>query len=623
MSPFLASGTADHGRARELAAARLDEAVPAAEAGWLEDHLAACPDCSAVAAEYDDQRSALRSLRLDTPEPPRDLWARTSAALESEGARGSWRPAWLRVRTVPLAPVAALMVVTIVVGAGLLNGRGLFPDSTSKGEGPMPTPINVAATDVQVVSRGDDGTVQILTRRLDQVCPMGAEACGISPSFDVTTTAALSGSSDLDAINSPSRDQMVVVERGAGATGVYVLNVGTASPAPSASVAVPPATTGPTGAPTASPGAATPRPSATTAPPTPDPSASGAPAPSASAAPSTPDPSASVAPSPSPSVAPSPSAITTTGPSPTPGLVATGAPVTPDASATATPGASAAPPASTKPSAPAPTATVAVSPDSNGALEIARDVIVVGSLAAYSPDGSRFAFTARPADGSVGPDVYVWTVGDAGARAVTTDHASVFSGWLGERLLVSRVVDGKPETALMNLGGGTETAVGTGSTWRPAVSPNHKAAVWWDGTLKLADDGVTPVPGAGRLVLGSWPAGKVAAESQVLHTGALSDWEVHWDQDGTVLAVWTTTKGAGAAGSLSLYSIDPATGRADLDHPLLDAAPAFASVSLEAGRLVWSAPADGGDTTVQVLAWSGDSVGRLELPSQQGTTVVH
>ncbi len=97
----------------------------------------------------------------------------------------------------------------------------------------------------------------------------------------------------------------------------------------------------------------------------------------------------------------------------------------------------------------------------------------------------------------------------------------------------------------------------------------------------------------------------------MLHDGALADWEVHWDQDGTMLAVWTAGKGAGAAGSLSLYPIDPATGRADLDHPLLDEAPAFAGVSLEAGRLVWSAPRAAGNTTVQVLAWSGDSVGRL------------
>ena len=43
--------------------------------------------------------------------------------------------------------------------------------------------------------------------------------------------------------------------------------------------------------------------------------------------------------------------------------------------------------------------------------------------AAYSPDGAWFAFTARPSDGSAGPDIYVWRVGDQlaerGPRATT------------------------------------------------------------------------------------------------------------------------------------------------------------------------------------------------------------
>ncbi len=235
-----------------------------------------------------------------------------------------------------------------------------------------------------------------------------------------------------------------------------------------------------------------------------------------------------------------------------------------------------------------------------------------------------FAFTARPADGSVGPDVYVWTVGDAGARRVTADHASVFSGWLGKRLLVSRVEDGEPGTFAMNVAAGTETAIGGGQTWRPAVGPGHRTAVWWDGTVKLANDGVTPVPAAGRLVLAPWPAGSGSGKPQVLHTGSLADWDVHWDEDGSVVAVWTVAKDPAGVGSLSLYTIDGTTGRANLDHPLLDGAPAFAGFSLESGRLVWSAPKDGGDTTVQVLAWSGDSVGgRVELPSKHGTTVVH
>jgi cellulose synthase/poly-beta-1,6-N-acetylglucosamine synthase-like glycosyltransferase len=49
-------------------------------------------------------------------------------------------------------------------------------------------------------------------------------------------------------------------------------------------------------------------------------------------------------------------------------------------------------------------------------VQVARDlwpgVKVVGQSAAYSPDGAWFAFTARPTDGSEGPDIYVWRVGD-------------------------------------------------------------------------------------------------------------------------------------------------------------------------------------------------------------------
>jgi Putative zinc-finger len=595
MRPHLGRSTAaaDHDRARMLAAARLDETLPAGDADWLEAHLAACPDCRGVAAEYDEQRSFFSPLRLDTPEPPRDLWARTAAALESESARGYRRPGWRRSRVLPLAPVAGFLAIAIVVGSGLFNGRSLFPFGPGSGGGPMPTPIDVAATDVSVVSRNEDGTVQILTRRLDQVCPMGADACGISPSFDVTTTASIAGSDNLDAIISPSGDHVVVVQRGAGATGVYVLNMAAASPTPTPSVVAPAATPGPTGTPGDSAQLATPEPLATV---TPEPSSPATAGPLTSDAPATP--------------ATAPSATPGTAPSATPATAPSATPV-----------------ASPEPTAPAPTPdstpTVAVSPTPGGPLKIASGVIVVGSIESYAPDGSMFAFTARSADGSTGPDVFVWTVGDAAARAVTADHASVFSGWMDGRLLVSRVAGGTPLTVLVNPATGAETAVGGGQTWRPAVGPGQRTAVWWDGTVKLADDGVTPVPGAGRLVLAAWPAGSDAGTPQVLHAGSLVDWDVRWDEGGTVLAVWTTKKDAGAAGSLSLYAIDAATGRADLDHPLLDAEPAFAGFSLEAGRLVWSAPAEGGDATVQVFAWSGDSTGHVQLPTEQGTTIVH
>ncbi len=52
---------------------------------------------------------------------------------------------------------------------------------------------------------------------------------------------------------------------------------------------------------------------------------------------------------------------------------------------------------------------------------------------------------ARPT-AAHGPDIYLWRVGDATAQPITSDHASVFSGWLSNQLLGSRAVDeaGRP-----------------------------------------------------------------------------------------------------------------------------------------------------------------------------------
>jgi hypothetical protein len=262
-----------------------------------------------------------------------------------------------------------------------------------------------------------------------------------------------------------------------------------------------------------------------------------------------------------------------------------------------------------------------VTPGPDGAIEIARDVVIVGSVAAYSPDGTQFAFAARPSDGSAGPDVYVWHVGDREANAVTTDHGSQLAGWLGGRLLVSRVVDGTPRTSVLDLSDNSQRFVHDGAMWRPTVGPGRKTAAWWDGTMTKADDGVTWVPKNGSLILGAWPDG--GGDPQVLAEGPISDWDVQWDESGSELAVWVARDGADGAGKLSLYSVDPATGRADLDHPHLDAVPAIGGFALEPGRLAWSAPDQGGDTSVEVLAWSGNTFGRVSLPTENGSTIVH
>ena len=147
--------------------------------------------------------------------------------------------------------------------------------------------------------------------------------------------------------------------------------------------------------------------------------------------------------------------------------------------------------------------------------------------------------------------------------------------------------------------------------WRPTVGPGRETAAWWDGTVRLADDGKTWVPDRGKLVLGDWPNG--GADTQVLADGSLTDWDVQWSDTGE-LAVWVTRDDAAKLGKLSLFTVDPATGRVDLAHPKLDAEPAFAGFALKPGRLAWSAPAEGGDTSVEVLGWDGDAV-RPGLPA--------
>src|SRR6185369_82136 len=115
-----------HARARARAAERLDGPLDPAEAAWLDEHLASC---AAIAADYAAQRLELRALREPAPVPPRDLWARTAAALEQEsrhGARGRARRSSLR----PFALLAGALVVAIAVGT-LTSSQWLFGNPTT------------------------------------------------------------------------------------------------------------------------------------------------------------------------------------------------------------------------------------------------------------------------------------------------------------------------------------------------------------------------------------------------------------------------------------------------------------------------------------------------------------
>jgi hypothetical protein len=283
-----------------------------------------------------------------------------------------------------------------------------------------------------------------------------------------------------------------------------------------------------------------------------------------------------------------------------------------------------------------------VAPSPSGAIEIAHDVVLVGQSAAYSPSGDWFAFTARPVNGTFGPDIYVWKVGDPMANRVTGDHRSVFGSWSGEIMVGSTIfaitkggstatqTDLVPASYLLDPATTTVTSLPqTGQAWRPAVDPSGRLAVYWAGTVRAT---TTPgfAPDAGRLVLGDWSTGTSAPTDGALPTslvgdqgaarhettieaGRIDDWDARWDSTGTHLAVWIADAQNPAVGRLSLYSVDSFDGKIDLKAPLLDGKPAIAGYSISKGQLVWAEPSGEGSTAgkILLLAWTDEGVGTV------------
>lgn len=613
----------DHERARELAAAQIDELLPPGDAAWLAGHLEACPACAAVAAEYDAQHGLLFALRDVAIEPPRDLWARTSAAISAERPRGRglrWRPlrrSPRRSSPFAFAPAIAAVAIIAVVGAGLLSGGRILPG------GVTPTPIAIDAADLQVLALDAAGNLRLLSRSVDQVCPTGVTDCGPAPTFSVSAVSSFGTVTNLYGAMSPTGGQVVVVSGGPGNHGVYVVPVKapTATPKASGSAAQPgtssavsPTASHATATPTAAPdSSSTSRPTEHPSPPTASPAVTPSPTPGESSqAPSSAPPTDGSSSSPS-------------GPSPTPSTPASPSPTASDAGPTASAGTSE-PPSAPVTSPPAATDTASIAPSGQDtpapmtAIRIATDVTVVGAPV-YSPDGTQLAFSATPSSGGAGADIFVWTVGDGPARAITTDHGSWLAGWTSQGILVSRVDNGIPATFTLDPATSQATPVGPQGAWLPSLSPSGTTAAWWSGTVKLAADGVTWLPDQGQLVLGAWPgstpsapgssgtpASAIATAPQVLATGPLDGWQVRWDETGSAMAVWVASAGAGANGQLTLYSVDPATGSPNFSSPMLDTTPANPDFSLRAGRLAWTTPSADGGQTVTVVAWSGSTV---------------
>ncbi len=600
-----------HERARILASDRLDGELSATDAAWLDAHLSGCDECRSVAAAYEEDRDLLRA--MPQPEPPRDLWARTSVALDHERSAGVGRTrlalgdrrGW-HVRWEAAAGVVAVLLIGVVVGRSLLisdqTGVGVATGSSGPGASAVvgPTPIAVPPGAVAWAAPGADGSYTVNVANVDTVCPQGPVTVPGCEPLDAGARAMVSltskpGSVVLD----PQSEQAAVVESSASTTGGAIIVVPISHPAPTASPS-PAATSSPSAPPSVSveapPSASSSAPAGTSASPSAPPS--GTPEASPSTSPTaTPQPTATAEPSPSPSVSP----------------------------------------------APTPTEAAA-------ALAIINDVIVVGADASYSADGQWLAFSARPSDGSQGPDVYVWRVGDKAARPLTTDHQTVFSDWVDGRVLVSRVLPAdhvtdsaspvpttrQPTSLLLDPETGKQHGPIIPGAWRPVVDPTGRLVAYWTGELVADTDGFTFVPNQGHMVIDRWDAVRESGPDASLDPqplldlgdGPIKDWEVRWDPSGRYLGVWIADQLTPALGRLSLLAIDRTTGKVDTGpKQLLRDAPALSGFAIRDGRIVWASPPgqDGEGSRLLVLAWKGPDAGRMHsepAPSKEDIVVV-
>lgn len=639
-----------HESFRAMLAERMDGQLAAADEARLAEHLAGCPACRTVARDYEADRARMRSIRVS--EPPRDLWARTSAALDREvaddadallgpGLRGARGRRQLRVA---LGSLVTAMVVLAITGGQLM------PEAPTGLATATPFAITAQAVSYLGVAGGE---LTFYRADVAEVCPMPRLDCADGP--DGEAVVRLGPGVHARAMTMNPTGQLFISgqdDLGEEVFAIVVLPTPEPSVAPDGS-----ASPGASADPAASPGGdATAMPTETRNPdlgqpdpPTPEPTDGPDVIPNRSA-----DPAASPAISPPPD---SPTAVATS-------------------------------------------------------QAILTDAIATGAAATWSPDGTTLAFSAMPADRSRGSDVYVWRPGDDQAQPVTDDHGSLFASWSGARIVVSRTEvaesgsgDVVGRTVVVDPASGEARPVDIERAWLPIVDPTGRFVIYWrgrlidragvasphDGRLYVADwtgldpwpspdevvpddvtsgtgGGVTPetsatpeasVPSAAEGTTGTdtSPAAEVTdpaatppatadagptdddsttpgaapvttepppasprprgtaapfvMERPRAVSGQTSDWVVRWSADGNAYAVWTAEPGSKVRGSLvvrSAPSADAPTGAA-----LVDRVRASRSFGLGDQRIAWVAPIANGDGELWVSVWGEGGPGSVRL----------
>jgi hypothetical protein len=573
-----------HERARTLASESMDVDLSAADAAWLKDHLAGCDACRDVAGEYRAIHTELRGLAM--PEPPRDLWPRTAAALDQVDARagraagrGLLRLGFLSSSRMSLATAAAVGLTVVVAclslfsqGPGLPFGPGPSKTAATAAGTAVPngglTPV--AFVDGNIIGvTATNGVYQITSASAG--CPNAQEPCTISDAGSVVM-GSIASRSPVSVALSPNAaqaavwtgDKVVVVPLGAPSARTVPLDLLTPRPTGSAAAS---------------------------------------------------------------EVAPTPGASFSA--EPTAGLSAT---------PTSTPTAS---------SAPTQAPTVASEP-----IAILDGYQIVGRAPEFSADGVWLAFSARPADSTVGADVYVWRAGWEAASRVTDTHADLFAGWYSRKILISEFVSvpaaAEPTPSPASEADATEaasieptaapaplfaavsfvydpltSAVSQIDRYMllPTVDPSGRYLVYWSGSVRLNPTTNLWEAGQGDLYFDSWSnvdllAGKfgesaipasssptAGAAGQVLPVtptaGSVQRWVVRWDAVGRYVAIWVGDP-SGESGRVSLFGVDPATGR--LDPTVLISAEARSNVAFdESSNLLYTSPSKGGDGKTYIV----------------------
>ncbi|CAN5753336.1 hypothetical protein BH23CHL7_BH23CHL7_09560 [soil metagenome] len=649
-----------HARFRELIGQQMDLPLHLDEAWQLSVHLSRCAACRAVEREYSEQRRALR--RLPAAPVPRDLWARTAAALDLEIAgdyipRPAGRPSADRRSAGRRAPAdrrpragtrrqsgASIAVSLAVFGAAALLAMTQWPITDRPSPTRLlPTPFAVPGYALAYISAGPQG-MSIYRTSVDHACPVSASDCVNEP----RPPSAMSLSYRIEPSSlalSPSGRQLAITGRDSDRSSVFaIVLIPELEEREVVSATLPPATR---------------------------------------AAPSSGQAS-------QPSAAVDSPVDPTIGPSAAPGLK-----------------------------------VVAILENAQGA----------GAPPAWSDDGQVLAFSAMPADGRSGPDLYVWRLGNALAQRLTSDQSTYFASWSDTRIVVSRVTAAEgglapvPVTMVIDPATGEERAIEDAPLWLPKVNrPGTHAIAWhgrlgWRGSVAVAEAGAlyavdwaaldpyagaqeaggadpdptlplaepSPVlseepshepsdagsptgaqptappvptvlltlppmiepttepvagsedptaeppaesgdpavesPGAEQTPPPPTPEGQLATYLEAIEPARdpsaqpVLDWEARWSPDGQLAGLWIADAPGSSWGRLAVLSLDPSMSSLVLDQPMLGPTLARRSFTLSGDRLAWVAPADHSpEGELRVTTWGPDGFGivRVAAPELEG-----